>query len=184
MKTRGSTIVFVKIGKITAVSDILWGQLYKSQRALQNTLRRNDFKVIRGDAWSDERNLNVFVFEVETRVLPRIKKHRGPPITMKKEGERFLQKHRSKTQPLSGPRIEAGRWVIDLKREHTDVVKFLIEKLRNGGKRMGMATLMSEAAVHSAEVLVDEEGLSLSSLNKDFAKFLTIFLRGRPRWLS
>lgn len=183
MKTRGSTIVFAEFGKVEAVSDILWGQLYKSQRSLRKMLQQHDFNVIRDCAWSDEENLNMFVFEVEKRFLPLIKKHLGPPIRKRAESKKFLQKHLEASHTISGPRVEAGRWVVEIKRKYTDVVKLFTEKLIDGGRRVGVAYLISQVIPNSLEVLVNEEALKLYSSNPEFAKFLTEYLEGKPRWL-
>jgi len=182
-KTRGSTIVFVKFGKVSAVPDVLWGQLYKSQRSLRKMLQRHDFDVIRYSVWSDEEGLNVFIFEVERRFLPLIKKHMGPPVRKRVECEKFLRKHLGAVRTISGPRVEEGRWVVEIKRKHTDVVDLLLEKMGDGGRRVGVADLISRAVANSMEVLVNEEALALYSSNREFAKFLTKYLEGKPRWL-
>ncbi|MFQ5999545.1 MAG: CCA tRNA nucleotidyltransferase, partial [Candidatus Bathyarchaeia archaeon] len=171
IKTRGSAIVFVKFGKVEAVPDVLWGQLYKSQRSLRKMLRRHDFSVMRDCVWSNEENLNMFVFEVERHFLPLIKKHLGPPVRKRVECEKFLRKHLGAAHTISGPRIEAGRWVVEIKRKHTDVVDLLLEKLGDGGRRVGVADLISKAVANSVEVLVNEEVLALYSSSREFAKF-------------
>jgi len=183
IKTRGSTILFIKIGKVNAVPDVLWGQLYKSQRSLRKMLQQYDFDVMRDCVWSDEENLNLFIFEVESRFLPFIKKHLGPPLRKKVECEKFLRKHLGAVQTVSGPRVEAGRWVVEIKRKHTDVVDLLLEKLGDGGRRVGVAELISKAVANSMEVLVNEDVLALCSSSPEFAKFLTEYLEGKPRWL-
>ena len=184
MKTRGSAIVFVKFGGVKAVPDVLWGQLYKSQRSLRKTLQQHDFNVLHDCAWSDEQNLNVLIFEVQQRFLPPIKKHLGPPIEKRVECEKFLQKHLGASHTVSGPRIEDGRWVVEIRRKHTEAAKLLAEKLRDGGRRIGIAHLISRAVTDTLEILVNEEILKLYSSNLQLAKFLTEFLDGRPRWLS
>ena len=183
IKTRGSSIVFVKFGKVEAVPDVLWGQLYKSQRSLRKMLRQHDFSVMRDRVWSDEENLNMFIFEVERRFLPLIKKHLGPPVRKRVECEKFLRKHLGASHTISGPRIEAGRWVVEIKRKYTDVVELLLEKLGDGGRRVGVADLISKAVANSVEVLVNEEVLELYSSSREFAKFITEYLKGKPRWL-
>jgi len=184
MKTRGSAIVFVKFGEVKAVPDVLWGQLYKSQRSSRKMLQQHDFNILHDCTWSDEQNLNMFIFEVEQRFLPPIKKHWGPPIEKREECEKFLQKHLGAPHMISGPRIEDGRWVVEIKRKHMDAAKLLAEKLRDGGRRIGVAHLISQAVADTLEILVDEEILKLYSSNLQFAKFLTEFLERRPRWLS
>ncbi|MEM2961379.1 MAG: CCA tRNA nucleotidyltransferase, partial [Candidatus Bathyarchaeia archaeon] len=93
MASRGSTFIFLKTESIRAVPDILWGQLFKSQKALTNLIQRFDFKVIRSDVWSDEKSANIFLFELYSRFLPNVEKHIGPPVEKEKNCESFLEKH-------------------------------------------------------------------------------------------
>jgi len=146
-------------------------------------LQQHDFHIMRDCVWSEEKNLNVFIFEVESRFLPLIKKHLGPPLRKKVECEKFLQKHLGAVHTISGPRVEAGRWVVEIRRKHADVVDLLLEKLGDGGRRVGVAELISKAVASSVEVLVNEEVLALYSSSREFAKFLTEYLGGKPRWL-
>ena len=184
LETRGSTIVFVKFGKMDAVPDVLWGQLYKSQRSLRRMIQRHAFNIIRDSVWSDDENLSVFIFEVEKRFLPLIKKHLGPPIGKRAECEKFVQKHLEAPHTVSGPHVEKGRWVVEMKRSYRDVVKLLNERLRDGGRRIGVADLVSQAISEGFEILVNEEILELYSSNPEFARFLTEYLEGKPKWLQ
>ncbi|MEM2273062.1 MAG: CCA tRNA nucleotidyltransferase, partial [Candidatus Bathyarchaeia archaeon] len=58
IRDRGSSIIFIKTGAIKVVPDILWGQLFRSQRALLNLIKQFNFDVIRSEVWSDEENSN------------------------------------------------------------------------------------------------------------------------------
>jgi len=182
--TRGSTIVFVKFGRVRTVPDILWGQLYKSQKSLRKMLQQHNFNIIRDHVWSNEQDLNMFIFEAEQRFLPLIKKHLGPPIEKMEECEKFLRKHAGATSTISGPCVEGGRWVVETKRIHTDIVKLLTEKLKRGGRRVGVAELISQSIANTLDILVNEEITKLYSSNAEFAKFLTEYLEGKPKWLS
>jgi tRNA nucleotidyltransferase (CCA-adding enzyme) len=184
INTRGSAIIFIKFEGETAVPDVLWGQLYRSQRALRKMIQQHDFTVLRDSVWSDEKNLNIFIFEAENRFLPNIKRHLGPPLRKKAECENFLQKHLGAESTVSGPRVEEGRWVVDVQRKYTDVAKLLKEKLGNGGRGIGVAELVSKSVVDSLEVLVNDGVLKLYSAYPEFAKFLTEHLKGKPRWLK
>jgi len=183
MKLRGSALVFVKVGKVEAVPDVLWGQLYRSRRSLRKMLERFDFKVIRDGVWSNEENVNLFTFELETRFLPPIKRHLGPPVEKRAECEKFLEKHLGAERTLAGPSVEGNRWVVGIQRNHTDAVNLLSEKLKDGGRNVGVADLLSQVIARSFEVLVDEEILGLYSSDVEFAGFLTEYLKGRPKWL-
>ena len=184
LKTRGSKIIFVEFGKADAVPDVLWGQLYKSQRALHKMLQRHDFNIIRDSVLSDEENLNVFIIEIENRSLPLIKRHWGPPIRKREECEKFLQKHSRAPHTVSGPRVERGRWLVEIRREYMDAVDLLTERLRDGGRRIGVADLVAQAVSKGFKVVVNEEILELYSSNSELAKFLTTYLKGKPRWLQ
>jgi tRNA nucleotidyltransferase (CCA-adding enzyme) len=184
MKNRGSSLIFLKFGKVKTVPDILWGQLYKSQRSLRKLVKQHDFKLIRDAVWSDEESLNIFLLEMEHRHLPPLKKHLGPPLDKKNECEKFLRKHIDSARTLSGPRIEGGRWVVDIKRDYTDAVELLKDKLENGGRNVGIAELASRTVAKTLKTLVDEEILATYSRNKDFAKFLTEYIQGKPKWLT
>jgi tRNA nucleotidyltransferase (CCA-adding enzyme) len=183
VRNRGSSLVFIQFGRVKTVPDILWGQLYKSQRSLRKLVKQYDFRVIRNAVWSDEKNLNIFLLEVENRYLPSLKKHLGPPIEKKNECERFLRKHTCSQRTLSGPRIEEKRWVVEIMREYTGVVELLEDKLKDGGRNVGVAELVSQAVTKDMKILVNEEVLLTYSQSQDFAKFLTEYINGKPKWL-
>ena len=183
IQKRGTALVFVKFGKTDAVPDILWGQLYKTHRSLRKMLHQNDFNVIRSTVWSDEKNLGVFLFEVERHLLPAAKKHLGPPIGKMVECENFLRKHVKSSATLSGPYIEDGRWVVEIKRKHTDIVDLFREKLKEGGRQAGVAGLISRALTSSMEIRVNEGIMTTYLANNEFAKFLTEYIKGKPKWL-
>jgi tRNA nucleotidyltransferase (CCA-adding enzyme) len=184
LKNRGASLVFLTLENVEAVPDVLWGQLYKTQRALWKLAELNNFKVLRDAVWSDEKTLNVFVFELEQRVLPGVRKHMGPPLEREKECENFLSKYAGNDSVVSGPYVEDGRWVVELQRRFTDAVDLLRENLSGGGRNIGVAELMSQAFKETLEVLVNSEVAEVYRSNRAFAEFLTVFLSGKPFWLN
>jgi tRNA nucleotidyltransferase (CCA-adding enzyme) len=184
LENRGASLIFLTLDKIDAVPDVLWGQLYRTQRSLRKLAELNDFKVLRDAVWSDENTLNAFVLELEQRVLPSVKKHLGPPLERKKECEKFLSKYAHNDDVVSGPYIEDGRWVVELRRKVTDAVEFLKEKLKDGGRNVGAAELISQAFREKFRILVNSEVVEVYQGNGGFAEFLTVFLSGKPFWLE
>jgi len=184
MANRGSALVLVKFGSVKAVPDVLWGQLYKSQKSLRKMLKQHDFEVLYDDVWSNEEDLNAFIFELERRFLPPLRKHLGPPIEKRRECEKFLLKHLKSPNTTAGPYIENGRWITEIKRKYTDVVSLFLEKLADGGRRIGIADLISQAIKDNFEVWANEEVRDLYLSNNAFAKFLTAFLERKPKWLG
>jgi len=184
LEKRGSTTIFLTFGKVDAVPDVLWGQLYKSQRSLRKLVQLNDFNILRDLPWSDEKALNMFIFELEQRTLPSVKKHLGPPLEKEKECEKFLAKHLNNLGTVSGPYIEDGRWVVELRRKYTDAVALLSERLRDGGRRAGVAEQISQVIRKKLTIFVNNEMVEVYTKNSEFAKFLTEFLSGKPKWLE
>jgi tRNA nucleotidyltransferase (CCA-adding enzyme) len=184
LKKRGSKIVFVVFGKVGAVPDILWGQLYKSQRSLRKLIELSGFGVLRDLSWSDEKGVNMFVFELEDCCISLVKLHLGPPLDKEKECERFVKKHLGKPGTVCGPYLQGGRWVVLVKRKYTDACVLLREKLKDGGKSAGVAEGLSLVLKKKGfKILVNEEVAGVYGKNKEFAVFFTEFLVGKPNWL-
>jgi tRNA nucleotidyltransferase (CCA-adding enzyme) len=184
LEKRSVSIIFLVIGELNAVPDVLWGQLYRSKRSLRTLLELSDYKVLKDAVWSNEKSLSVFMFEMEQQVLPNVKKHLGPPLVRETECEKYLAKYAVNERVISGPYIEDGRWIVELQRKTTDAASMLKEKLVDGGKNAGVADLIAKAIQKNLKVLVNSEVLEVYEGNKDFAEFLTEFLLGKPFWLK
>jgi tRNA nucleotidyltransferase (CCA-adding enzyme) len=183
LDNRGSSIIFLILGHIRSVPDVLWGQLYRTKRALRKQFELNDFCVIRDSAWSDEKTIDVFMLEIEQQTISGVKKHHGPPLERENESENFLLKYANNDSVVAGPYIEDGRWIVNVKRKYRDAKHLLTEILKTGGKNTGIADLISEALEKKFQILVDDEVIETYSENEEFAKFLTGFLSGKPFWL-
>lgn len=183
ISTRGSATLFVVFGKVEAVPDVLWGQLYKSQRSLARLLELNDFNLLRCTAWSNEKDLNTFIFELESRYLPPVKKHIGPPMEKERECKNFLAKY-SNAGTVAGPYIEDGRWVVQVRRKYIDAAALLYERLKDGGRSVGVAKEIAQVLQKGFKILVNEEIAEVYEKDGEFAKFLTEFMSGKPKWLE
>lgn len=181
---RGTSLIFVMFEGMNVVPDILWGQLYKSQKALGKLVASYGFQIIRDAVWSNEKSLNSFIIELENGVLSNVEKHLGPPLNKREDCKSFLKKHTKSVRSLSGPILEFGRWIVYTARKFT-VAKTLIEaKLKDGGSEVGMAEYVSYSLINSMLVLVNEEILPIYTDNPEFASFLTDYIRGKPKWLT
>jgi tRNA nucleotidyltransferase (CCA-adding enzyme) len=108
----------------------------------------------------------------------------GPPLEKEKECEKFLKKHLNNLNTISGPYIEDGRWVANIKRKYVDAVTLLNEKLKDGGRSAGVAEQISQTLRKGFKIFVDDEIAEIYEKNKSFAVFLTEFLSGKPKWLE
>jgi tRNA nucleotidyltransferase (CCA-adding enzyme) len=184
IEKRGTALVFVKIRRVNAVPDILWGQLYKTQRALRRMLGQNGFSIIGDATWSNEMGLNVLLFEAENRCLSATRKHLGPPVEKRLECDRFLRKHLGASATVYGPRLEDERWVVGIKRQYTDIAECLKSELKHGGRHLGVAELVSKAVANKPDVLVNQQIANTYMTSRDFAEFLTRYIQGKPKWFQ
>jgi tRNA nucleotidyltransferase (CCA-adding enzyme) len=181
---RGSAILCIKMNRIDAVVDIVWSQLFRTERALVNLLENSDFEVVRSSAWTDESSLSVLLFELASHQLSSSKRHRGPPVSRHVESSSFLSKHLRAGDTVSGPWIEDDRWYVEKKRAVVSAHALLAPILRSGGSDVGVASLVIRTARKSAKILEGNEIEALLSVNREFAKFMRVFLAGRPVWLD
>lgn len=179
----GYDVLFLVFDCNVAVPDVLWGQLYKSLKAVKKILVQNDFNVLEASAWSDEKRRNVLVFALESSLISASNRHLGPPIDSK-EAVDFLAKHVGADSTVIGPWVEGNRWIVGLKRKYTDVASLLKDGLSDGGKDVGVAKKLVEAIKDSLQVFVNEEIIPFYSSDRDYALFISNFIRGKPKWLT
>jgi tRNA nucleotidyltransferase (CCA-adding enzyme) len=184
IRARGSTIICLVVGRIDAVVDILWSQLYRTQRALVNLLENNAFKVVRSWVWSDEKSLSIILFELELGLLPRPRRHDGPPVYRFEESASFLSKHVPNPNTISGPWIENGHWVVEKRRSVVSANALLKSFLRSGGEDVGVASLVAESFRERLQILEDERIGRLIASNVEFARAMRTYLSGRPAWFA
>lgn len=183
IKQTGKDFLFLIVADNTRnVPDILWGQLYKTQEAVQQLLQKNGFTVLRSDTWSDEKNKHIFLFELESNQIPSVKKHIGPPVNMHDDSENFLKAHKGKKSTVSGPGIDGNRWWVQKRRRHTDARKLLENVVINEGDKIGISKGIMHKIKEKSNVLLNEE--IQTHINEGFALHLTKFLKGGPDWLD
>jgi tRNA nucleotidyltransferase (CCA-adding enzyme) len=175
-------LLFVSITVRDRVPDVLWGEIYKTSRALKKLLIKHDFQVLRSGTWSDEADVIVLVYVLEAKTIPRSKLHHGPPVDSE-ESIHFVKKYALADSTELGPWTEDGRWVVEIKRQHVNAVLLLNEHLQSGGNNVGVARGLTED-LKKAQIYTNREILEYYSMHEEFAKFLTDFLPGRPKWMK
>src|SRR4030042_3304464 len=125
---------------------------------LKNLLHSHGFSVLRTYSFSNEKNFNIIIIELENRILSKTMKHLGPPVEKGIESERFLLTHLQNRGTISGPWIEKNRWVTHKKREQIDAKQVLKENLSNGGRHFGIPNMMANQIVKKKfTILADNE---------------------------
>jgi tRNA nucleotidyltransferase (CCA-adding enzyme) len=179
----GLDLLFLEVGDgDVEVPDVLWGQLYRSERALVGALAEAGFGVVRSGVWSDERSRHVFVVELESATLPGVVVRRGPPVRMVEGSRRFLEAHLGSEGTVSGPWIEGDRWWVLLRRRDCCVRDVVSGLLEDGGRGIGVSPGIAERLAEGHRVLLGDEVAGI--MEQGLAVFLDGFLRGRPIWLE
>lgn len=161
------------------VEDVMWGQFRRFVKKLATIAQQNGFTVKRTAQWLEHQKHIVALLEVESIEIQKVKIVRGPEVFYSGHSEAFLKAH---PRPLSGPRIEDGRWVIEEEREFTDIEELLAAQLPKLGKteREGMRKALKQRA----RIMEEKDIVALYSKNKGFQQFLTAYLKGKEEFLG
>jgi len=180
IQTKGTDTLFLVFETPKVPPDTLWGQLYKSIEAIKNFLESEDFKIVNKDVWSETET--VFLFEFESATISKTYKHSGPPTGSSGQTP-FLKKYTKSDKSISGPRIENGRWIVELPRKFTKADKLLHYELRNKLTSLGLGKHIANKISEHFDLFLNMEIHDFYSKNPDFAQFLTKYYLGRPSWL-
>jgi tRNA nucleotidyltransferase (CCA-adding enzyme) len=183
MKQR-KTFFFALVFKgLEVAPDILWGQIYRSERAIVEAIEETGFQIIGSLPWSDEAGLVFLLFEVTHREIPAVLKHKGPPVSIEEEIN-FLKKHLGSSKVLAGPYIRENRWFVELEREFTDVISFMRYLLTEKIDNLGLGSYFRQALKKGFTILENEEIVEyLTEKDNELRNYLSIFLVKKPSWL-
>ncbi len=183
LKERGVDLLFVFVPDHDApVPDTLWGQLYRTERALGRALSEKGFKVFRMASWSDEESRHILVYELESMTLPQVAKKMGPPVCLAKDSRDFLDTYLGSPEVVSGPGVEGEKWWVEVKRKNTLSNVIMRESIVSGCEELGVPKRLADILRKHGVVMINEE--IVPQLTGGFTLFLETFLRGRPDWLG
>lgn len=155
---RRTELILIKFSPPKVVPDILWPQLRRFANRLQSILEevKYEFKVLRKDVYTDEKNLAIVLLEMEISKLPTVQKRIGPKIFDLDDSERFIKKY--KDQALAGPYVEDNLWVVEIKRKFLTAREKLIDSLKNKAeilKAKGIPNFIAEQIEKGFEVIYE-----------------------------
>jgi len=123
---RLDNLIGIAFAKLDLIDDVLYPQLRKSLSAMTALLERAEFEVEKSTIFVDDETH--LMIEMSSRVLPKSRKHRGPPVNSENVNE-FLAKWNS--IGMSAPYIDDGRWWVMAQREYERADDLLKAKLRD-----------------------------------------------------
>ncbi len=182
LKERGTYCLFINVNELSIVPDVLWGQLYKSLKAICRVLDEEGFRVLRSTVWSEECGETIFIIEMENGRISETREQVGP-FVWSEEANHFLEKHLNNSGTVYGPWIEGERWMVRVNRTHFNAIDSIREKIDRDLDSIGLGSRIQAAMKRKYRVMTGNEILPVYSRNKDFARHLTRFLKGSPSWL-
>jgi tRNA nucleotidyltransferase (CCA-adding enzyme) len=123
LAARGTTLLGITIPAPNLTEDVLYPQIRKAHRAVEDACRRADFRIARSRFGVVGATI-LLLFEFEVFALPVAQKHRGPPVWVKNADD-FLAKWRGAKGALGAPRIEGDHWVVDIRRVSKDAAQLV-----------------------------------------------------------
>jgi tRNA nucleotidyltransferase (CCA-adding enzyme) len=159
------------------VEDVVWGQIQRISKKMANGLENHDFMVRRKFFWTDGNQNVVLLFDVANPVLQKSKTRIGPKVVDEKHVEDFLKSHK---KPLSGPRIENGRIVLEVSRKIVSLKQGLEKELKN--------TIRTEngpvrPGLKKARIISESRLVKMAGEDKELHRVLSVFLKGKEFFL-
>ena len=116
--------------------DILYPQMKKAASNLETLLKEYDFRILK-KAWHSNEYAFMAV-ELESKEIGEIKLHMGPPLDEKKHVDAFIKKWKENEKVVEGPFIRDGRLWVKIKRDYTNAVHLIENKMAeiNFGKNL------------------------------------------------
>ncbi len=172
MKTRETDLLAVTFKSPKVVPDILWPQLRKANKRLENILKEYEFFTLRSESWSDEKDLAVILLEMQVSCLPPIDKSIGPWVFDEKNAINFAKKHRN--DAIIGPFIEENFWVVETKRKWTSAKEKLIDTLKEKESILVAKGIPNHIAAQISKnfKVIEQKEIRKLLKNKSFAQFL------------
>ena len=182
---RGSTFLVIEIPCPKLPPDILWGEVYRSLRGLRRLLEKYEFSVLSQLAWSDEKSVVLFFYEVHSDKLPVVEKHVGPPIGAGEREESFLRKYliENAEEVFAGPFIEGGSWIVFKRRKISDLKTLLSERSLEAKHGTHIREIFAKKQ-HRVYVNEEVEEILRRHERDDFNVRLSQLLSGTYSWLK
>ena len=155
LEERGTAPVAVRFPTPDIVDDQLYPQLEKSLAGLESALDRAGFDPIRSTCFADD-DAVLFV-ECSVTKRPKVTRHRGPPVGVKKHAEAFYESYSG--DDAVGPYIDdAGHYIVERERTARTPAELVDEKLFD----VSLGPHVESALETRYELLAGEELAALS----------------------
>ena len=129
----------IQLPKPEIISENLYPQVRKALRAIRELCERYDFTIQDANYYVDKHTVSI-ILQPKTKKIPKIVLHTGPPTSLKKNAEEFIQKWNEHPRTRKKPYEKNNRLYVEIEREYTDIRTLLEEQVRtlNLGKNIDL----------------------------------------------
>lgn len=168
MGERGTSLIAIEFTTPDEVEDVLYPQLHKMEDSVREMLERYDFRVYNSGVWAEKKA--ILVYELESGVLPIMKKHAGPHVWAEEHAAAFKSKYAG-SNAFSNVHISNGKYMVEIPRKYTTAKQLLEAELPKCGLGKHLALSIKK------EYFVLENELILDIREKNFREFLHKFFK-------
>jgi tRNA nucleotidyltransferase (CCA-adding enzyme) len=156
MYARGTSLIAIEFTPPDEVDDVLFPQLHKMEDSVREMLERYDFRVYNSGVWAGKKA--VLVYELESTVLPILKKHAGPQVWMEEHAEAFKSKYEG-SNAFSRIYIRNGKYMIEIPRKYRTAKELLeVELPKCGlGKHVALSIKKGYHILENEQILMIKE---------------------------
>ncbi len=167
-KSRGTSLIGILIKRPDVVDEIVYSQSRKCLKLLRNYLERYDFKILLSEFFVSESNI-MFLFELESDKLSKIKLHAGPLVNSKEE-DKFLRKYSK--NPYGEPFIIENRWYVFVERKYKSAEELFLNIFNKKDlKSLGIPSYIETSIKnHGFKILRNEDVFIDEFLEKIYEK--------------
>ncbi len=169
LEKRDTSLIAVEFEAPDEVEDVLFPQLHKLEGSLCEMFERFDFCVYNSGVWASGRA--VVLFELESAVLPNVRKHSGPQIWSGMHALAFKSKYKD-ADTFSNVYIRNGKYMVDIPRKFTDAKKLVVSEILKCslGKHVALSIKKEYRVLQDMEILEIRADDFRRSLRKFFEK--------------
>ena len=175
---RRTEIILVRFEPPKVVPDILWPQLRRFSERMQSILEETqyEFKVMRRDEYTNEKDLAIVLLEMEVGKLPSIQKRIGPKVFDMDDSKRFLKKYTDGQTTLSGPFVEGDNWVVETQRRFMTARDKIADSLKDDVKILqakGIPNHIAKQIAKGFEIISESSRMAeLAKEDRNFGIFM------------
>jgi tRNA nucleotidyltransferase (CCA-adding enzyme) len=124
----GQRFIGIRFPKPDIIPENLFPQVRKAVHSIQDLCEYYDFDIVDDTFHIDEKTVYL-ILQPKTMMVSKTVLHTGPPVSLGKNADEFLQKWKDNPRTRKKPFEKNNRWYVEIDREYTDIKKLLHDQI-------------------------------------------------------